>query len=37
MELKETDEDTGGKRWNFEDNGNKISLFEIKKGFTRGW
>jgi len=26
----------GGKRWNFEDNGNQISLFEIKKGFTRG-
>lgn len=36
MQFKEKDEDIRGKRWNFQDNGNLVSLFEIKKGFTRG-
>ena len=30
------DEDVRGKRWNFQDEENLISLFEIKKGFIRG-
>jgi len=36
MEFKEKDEDIRGKRWNFQDKSNLISLFEIKKGFVRG-
>ena len=36
MQFKEKDEDVRGKRWNFQDKSNLISLFEIKKGFARG-
>jgi hypothetical protein len=36
MEFKGKDEDIRGKRWNFENKSNLISLFEIKKGFVRG-
>ena len=36
MQFKEKDEDIRGKRWNFQNKSNIISLFEIKKGFARG-
>ena len=36
MQFKEKDEDVRGRRWNFQDKSNLISLFEIKKGFARG-
>ena len=36
MKFTGKDEDVRGQRWNFQDNGNLISLFEIKKGFSRG-
>jgi len=36
MELGKKDEDVRGKRWNFQEGINLISLFEIKKGFARG-
>ena len=36
MKFTGKDEDVRGQRWNFQDNENLISLFEIKKGFSRG-
>ena len=36
MQFEKKDEDVRGKRWNFQDKSNLISLFEIKKGFVRG-
>lgn len=36
MQFHQKDEDIRGKRWNFQDKNNTISLFEIKKGFSRG-
>ena len=36
MKFTGKDEDVRGQRWNFQGNGNLISLFEIKKGFSRG-
>ena len=36
VQFKEKDEDVRGRRWNFQDKSNLISLFEIKKGFARG-
>ena len=36
MKSTGKDEDVRGQRWNFQDNENLISLFEIKKGFSRG-
>jgi hypothetical protein len=36
MKFTGKDGDVRGQRWNFQDNENLISLFEIKKGFSRG-